>query len=94
LVQIEAAMPQAKFLRASCCSTAGSSAARFPAHRRPRLPAQCEGAFGLVLNRALGKTVGEMIIANLPAAQRIAALPRRPGPARRAEFSAHGQLHS
>ena len=25
-----------------------------------------EGAFGLVLNRALGKTVGEMIIANLP----------------------------
>lgn len=26
-----------------------------------------EGAFGLVLNRALGKTVGEMIIADLPA---------------------------
>jgi putative transcriptional regulator len=25
-----------------------------------------EGAFGLVLNRALGKTVGEMIVANLP----------------------------
>ena len=25
-----------------------------------------EGAFGLVLNRALGKTVGEMIIADLP----------------------------
>jgi putative transcriptional regulator len=27
-----------------------------------------EGAFGLVLNRALGKTVGEMIVADLPAA--------------------------
>jgi putative transcriptional regulator len=25
-----------------------------------------EGAFGLVLNRSLGKTVGEMIVANLP----------------------------
>ena len=27
-----------------------------------------EGAFGLVLNRSLGKTVGEMIVADLPAA--------------------------
>ena len=26
-----------------------------------------EGAFGLVLNRALGKTVGEMVVADLPA---------------------------
>ncbi|HEY3932548.1 MAG TPA: YqgE/AlgH family protein, partial [Verrucomicrobiae bacterium] len=25
-----------------------------------------DGAFGLVLNRALGKTVGEMIVADLP----------------------------
>jgi putative transcriptional regulator len=25
-----------------------------------------EGAFGLILNRSLGKTVGEMIVANLP----------------------------
>ena len=25
-----------------------------------------EGAFGLVLNRSLGKTVGEMIVADLP----------------------------
>lgn len=33
-----------------------------------------EGAFGLVLNRTLGKTVGEMIIADLPAKLKTAPL--------------------
>lgn len=42
-----------------------------------------EGAFGLVLNRAVGKTVGELIIADLPAAIKTAPLylggPVQPG---------------
>ncbi|HAO79914.1 MAG TPA: hypothetical protein DCQ92_13265 [Verrucomicrobia subdivision 3 bacterium] len=33
-----------------------------------------EGAFGLVLNRTIGKTVGEMIIADLPVALKTAPL--------------------
>ncbi|HVU08154.1 MAG TPA: YqgE/AlgH family protein [Verrucomicrobiae bacterium] len=33
-----------------------------------------EGAFGLVLNRSLGKTVGEMIVADLPDALKVSPL--------------------
>ena len=54
-----------------------------------------EGAFGLVLNRSLGKTVGEMIVADLPNPLKESPLylggPVQPG---RPEFSAHGQFHS
>ena len=54
-----------------------------------------EGAFGLVLNRATGNNVGEMIVADLPEAlKELPALSGRPGAAFRAEFSALGRLHS
>jgi putative transcriptional regulator len=68
LVQIEAAMAgKPKFLRGQLLLDSGQLGGSF-FQRTVVLVCQhnAEGAFGLVLNRALGKTVGEMIIANLP----------------------------
>ena len=56
-----------KFLRGKLLLDGGDLAGSF-FHRSVVLICEhnADGAFGLVLNRALGKTVGEMIIADLP----------------------------
>ena len=52
-----------------------------------------EGAFGLVLNRTTGNSVGEMIVADLPEPlKELPAVSGRAGPAFRAEFSPLGRL--
>jgi putative transcriptional regulator len=69
LVQIVSAMAsKPKFLRGQLLLDSGQLGGSF-FQRTVVLVCQhnAEGAFGLVLNRALGKTVGEMIVANLPA---------------------------
>jgi len=57
-----------KFLRGKLLLDGGDLAGSF-FHRSVVLVCEhnAEGAFGLVLNRTLGKTVGEMIVADLPA---------------------------
>jgi putative transcriptional regulator len=68
LVQIVLAMAnQPKFLRGQLLLDSGQMGGSF-FQRTVVLICQhnAGGAFGLVLNRALGKTVGEMIIADLP----------------------------
>ncbi len=56
-----------KFLRGKLLLDGGDLAGSF-FHRSVVLVCEhnADGAFGLVLNRALGKTVGEMIVADLP----------------------------
>ena len=56
-----------KFLRGKLLLDGGDLAGSF-VHRSVVLVCEhnADGAFGLVLNRALGKTVGEMIVADLP----------------------------
>jgi putative transcriptional regulator len=68
LVQIVSAMASnPKFLRGRLLLDSGQLGGSF-FQRTVVLVCQhnAEGAFGLVLNRALGKTVGEMIVADLP----------------------------
>lgn len=67
-MQIEVAMAdKSKFLQGQLLLDSGQLGGSF-FQRTVVLVCQhnAEGAFGLVLNRALGKTVGEMIVADLP----------------------------
>jgi putative transcriptional regulator len=64
-----------KFLKGQLLLDGGNLTGSF-FHRSVVLVCQhdAEGAFGLVLNRSLGKTVGEMIVADLPDLLREAPL--------------------